>query len=355
MKKHRQQLTDGLTSLLIFLGALTVNFVIQHFFETPLLISGIFIFGVFLVSLSTHGYFWGVLTSLVSMLAVNFVFTLPYFQFDFRVVESVFSAVIMLIVAVMTSALTTKIKAQEHARAEAEAERMRANLLRAVSHDLRTPLTTIYGSCSAILENYDSLDKQQQLRLLGEIREDSEWLIRMVENLLSVTRIDGGKVQLSKTSTVLDELIDTVLVKFSKKYPEQKISVSVPEEFVSIPMDVMLIQQVLINLLENAVFHAEGQHEILLNVILEGSTALFEVSDDGCGIPADRLKTLFSGIPGPSDSPTDGKRHNMQIGLSVCSAIIKAHGGKIWVENNARGGASFYFTLETEAADHGQQ
>lgn len=108
------------------------------------------------------------------------------------------------------------------------------------------------------MENYDSLSKEEHIQLLNEIQEDSEWLIRMVENLLSVTRIDGQKVKLKKTPTVLDELIDDVLIKFKKRCPRQEVHVMIPDEFIMIPMDVMLIEQVLINLLENAVDHAEG-------------------------------------------------------------------------------------------------
>lgn len=122
----------------------------------------------------------------------------------------------MLAVAVFTSTLNSRIRDQEKLRTENEKERMRGNLLRAISHDLRTPLTSIYGSSSTLISKYDALPKEQQLKLLGEIQEDSEWLIRMVENLLSVTRIDGAKVEVVKTPTVLDELIDSVLMKFSK-------------------------------------------------------------------------------------------------------------------------------------------
>ena len=122
---------------------------------------------------------------------------LPFriFRLDFTMPESVLSGIIMLAVTVMTGTLTAKLKAQERLRAESEREKMRANLLRAVSHDLRTPLTSIYGSCSAIIENYDRLSPERQRKLLGEIREDAEWLIQMVENLLSVTRIGGGEGQ----------------------------------------------------------------------------------------------------------------------------------------------------------------
>ena len=226
---------------------------------------------------------------------------------------------------------------KEQAALQARNEELRANLLRTISHDLRTPLTSIYGSSSTLLSKYDELPKEQQLKLLGEIQEDSEWLIRMVENLLSVTRIDGAKVEVVKTPTVLDELIDSVLMKFSKKHPNQKVITQIPDEFVDIPMDSLLIEQVLLNLLENAVFHAKGMTELMLSVSLVGDKAVFEVADNGCGIPEDALQKIFSGSYEKSAAPVDGTRRNMGIGLSVCAAIVKAHGSDITAENRKDG------------------
>lgn len=118
----------------------------------------------------------------------------------------------------------------------------------------------------------------------------------MVENLLSVTRFDGGQVAVQKTPTVLDELIDTVLVRFQKRYPKVPVTTYLPDSFIVIPMDSMLISQVLTNLLENAAVHAEGMTQLTLRVFTLGSRAVFEVSDNGCGIPKERLRTLFTGV-----------------------------------------------------------
>ena len=152
------------------------------------------VLGVFIISWKTQGYFWGILSSLISVLLVNYAFTYPFYAIDLISPPSVFSAGVMLIVAVMTGILTARIKEQEKMKADSEKERIRANLLRAVSHDLRTPLTTIYGSSSTIIENYEKMTKEQHLEMLQGIREDSEWLRNMVENLLSVTRIDDGNL-----------------------------------------------------------------------------------------------------------------------------------------------------------------
>ena len=241
-------------------------------------------------------------------------------------------------------ALVQTTKSQQHDLVLKE--RRQAAFISDVAHELRTPLTSIYGACSTVIENYDSLDKEKTIKLLGEACSDAQWLTRMVENLLSVTRIDSEKVTVQKTPTVLDELLDTVLVKFRKRYPEIPVELETPDAFIVIPMDSMLIQQVLMNLLENAALHAEGMTKLTLKVFTVGNRAVFEVTDDGCGIPRERLKTLFSGTD--PDVPADSRKHGMGIGLSVCAAIIKAHGGEIKAESRLGEGTTIRFWLETE-------
>lgn len=353
MRNKEPWIDDCIFMIFTLLAAFAVNLFLQYQFETYTMTPMVFVLGVFLVSCRTQGYFWGIAASLISVLAVNYAFTYPFWAFDLISPECISSAVVMLIVATITGALTTKIKEQERVRYEAERERMRSNLLRAVSHDLRTPLTSIYGACSTMIENYDEISKEKKLKLLDDMRSDSQWLVRMVENLLSVTRIDNRKVRLAKNETVLEELIDAVLVKFHKHHPQHKVQVCLPDDFISIPMDAMLIQQVLMNLLENAVFHAHGMQNLWLSITIQGSKAVFTISDDGCGIPADRMDSLFTGLL-DSREPTDNSRSNMGIGLSVCSAIVKAHGSEITARNKTEGGAEFSFSLELEEYEYGK-
>ena len=349
MMKYKQIIKDLSFSVAILVITYFLSYYMQFVFDTDTLVPTMFVLGVFFISRQTEGYVWGVVASLASVILVNFTFTAPYFEVDFITPVNMFAALVMLLIAIMTSALTTQIKQQEKIKAESERERMRGNLLRAVSHDLRTPLTSIYGATTVIIDNYDSIDKEKQIQLLGEINEDSQWLIRMVENLLSVTRIDNSVTKLVKDAVVLDELIDSVIVKFNKHYPNQKVTVDIPDEFMSIPMDPILIQQVLMNIMENAVIHAKELTEIKLTVKKDSNAAIFEVEDDGCGIPEDKLNVLFTGyLDRDTDVPTDGSRNNMGIGLSVCSTIIKAHGGNIYAKNRPEGGALFGFSLELE-------
>lgn len=153
---------------------------------TDRLVPTVFVLGVFFVSLRTEGYVWGVVASLIGVMLVNFAFTAPYFEIDFITPINMFAAFVMLVIAIMTSTLTTKIKQQEKIKAESEKERMRGNLLRAVSHDLRTPLTSIYGATSVIMENYDSLSKEKQLKLLGEIQYQCKFLEKIANSFLTI-------------------------------------------------------------------------------------------------------------------------------------------------------------------------
>lgn len=350
IKKHLKNL---LLTLGVMSGAFIVSLVLQELLEIKEHITTVFVFGVFIISLLSDGYFWGILAAFISMMAVNFAFAFPYFSFNFTIPENIISAIITIIISIITSALITKLKKWQRLRAEGEREKIRANLLRAISHDLRTPLTAIYGSSEALLENYEGLSDGQKHKLISGIKEDSNWLINMVENLLSVTRIDGGNIELVKTPTALDELVDATLIKFKKRYPEAKIKLELTDEVIIVPMDAMLIGQVLMNILENAVKHGVGADEIRLRTYTKGSMAVFEVSDNGCGIPEDRLGTIFSGSYDGGENG-DMKKRTAGIGLSVCATIIKAHGGTITAENLPEGGAKFSFALEKEDYDDQQ-
>ena len=351
MAKNDHIITDSVFTIITLLAVFFVNLFLFMYFDTKTMTPMVFVLGVFLVSWRTQGYVFGIVSSLLSVLAVNWAFTYPYWAFDLISPECISSAVVMLIVSTMTGALTTRLKQQEKLKAEAEKERMRGNLLRAVSHDLRTPLTSIYGSSSAIIENFESISDERKLLLLKDIQSDSQWLNRMVENLLSVTRVDADKVRLSKHSTVLEELIDALLVKFYKHYPNYKVQVLIPDDFVSIPMDPVLIEQVLMNLLENAVFHAAGMKNLWLRVVLKDRKAFFSVEDDGCGIPEEKMAHLFTGLL-DSEAPVDSTRSNMGIGLSVCKTIIKAHGGELRAESRPEGGTIFSFAVEMEESTY---
>ena len=348
MKRTTSIVKNSLITLAILCLCFLLCLVLKYIFNNSALISAVFVLGVYLISVVTEGYIYGITSALLCVLAVNFAFDFPFYAFNFTIAENIVSAIILLIVTMITCALTAKVKHHEALKAERDMERMRANLLRAVSHDLRTPLTTIYSSSSALLENYDEFSDDQQKEMIKGISEDSKWLYRMVENLLSITKLDGGNVKIIKTETVLDELLDSVLVKFSKRYPNQTIDVDIPEEFILIPMDALLIEQVLINILENAVHHAKGMTLLKFRIFTVEEKVIFEIKDNGCGIPKTKLKDIFSGIYTSSLENSDNRKNNAGIGLSVCASIIRAHDGDIKAENLKTGGCVFRFTLNME-------
>lgn len=352
MGTARKHIRDGVVTVFSLSAAFGISLLFQYIFAVHEHITTVFVFAVFLVSLLTEGYVFGIAAALLSTVAVNYAFTFPYFALNFAIPVNLISGIVMVVLAVLTSALTTKLKKQDAIKAESEKERMRANLLRAVSHDLRTPLTTIYGSATTLLENEQTMNEQQKTKMLNGIKEDAEWLNRMVENLLSVTRIDNGDVQIIRTPTMLEELIDAVILKFKKRYPAQKVQLTLPAEMVLIPMDAILIEQVLVNILENAVHHARGMSTLSLRVFTVGQKAIFEVQDNGCGIAAERLPTLFTGYTAAYKAVSDGGTRNAGIGLSVCASIIHAHGGEISAANGENGGAIFRFSLDTEEVQH---
>lgn len=352
MKKISVYINDSLITIAALVFAFLISLLFQHVFEVQEHITTVFVFAVFLISLLTRGYVYGILAAFAGTIAVNYAFTFPYFVINFTMPANLISGIIMIIISILTSALTTKLKRHEATKAESEKERMRANLLRAVSHDLRTPLTTIYGSSTTLLENGNTMTEEQKNKIVEGIKEDSEWLVRMVENLLSITRIDSGMVKIIKTSTVLEELIDSVILKFKKRYPNQEVTIEIPEEMIVIPMDAILIEQVIVNLLENAVQHAINMTNLSLRVFTLGNRSIFEIRDNGCGIAPERLDNLFSGYYASKAELADRQKKNAGIGLSVCATIIKAHGGEIKVENARTGGAVFRFWLDTEDTEN---
>ena len=339
-------------NIIVLLIALIIAHVISLIFQclgVEEQISTIFVLAVFIVSLCTEGYIYGIISAFLSTIVINYTFTYPFNAFDFMTPTNMISALIMLIVAIITGILTTKIKDYEALKAESEREKTRSNLLRAISHDLRTPLTSIYSASSLLKERQGSLTDDQETTMLSNIQKDAEWLIRMVENLLSVTRIDNKSMTINKTSTILDELIDSSVTKFYQSHPDQAIEVSIPKDIVIFSADLILIEQVILNLLDNAIIHAKGMTALSLRAYPEDDHIVFEIMDNGCGIDENKLKNILDGGCEPPQKNPPPKAHQYSgIGLSVCSTIIKAHGGEITAQNLKSGGALFRFTIKRE-------
>ncbi len=246
-------------------------------------------------------------------------------------------------------ALEKQSLAKRHQRAllEAEVEKMRSDFLRAISHDFRTPLTGIICACSALREENMALDAAAERQMIDSIGEEAEWLLHMVENLLSVTRVGESGPKLSRTPEPVEELLSAAAAKTKARFPQVELALNLPDEFLMIPVDPMLIVQVLMNLIENAVKYAAQDKRIDLTVASLADAVRFTVRDYGQGILKQDADKLFS--PAAKSVKTGDSRNGMGLGLSICRSVIRAHGGEIWADNCPDGGASFSFTLPKEA------
>mgnify|MGYP001187497070 FL=1 len=242
------------------------------------------------------------------------------------------------------------VREKEEAAILAKNEQLRANLLRTISHDLRTPLTSISGNANNLLYNESCLDAQMRRQIYGDIYDDSMWLIDLVENLLSVTRIEEGRMQIRQSAELVDEVIREALKHTGQSRTGRTIKVEEEDELILAKMDARLIVQVLINLIGNAVKYTPQGTDITVRVKkekTENSQVIISVCDLGDGIPDDRKERVFDMFYTGSDQVADSRR-SLGLGLGLCRSIINAHGGKIWISDNIPHGAVVTFTLPAE-------
>ena len=351
MEKRKTLLHDALCTLLLLGGAVAVCSVLSrvHDDNNPFAVL-IFVLAVAIAALVTTGYVWGVVASVVGVFCVNYMFAYPFWSFDMSISGYPLTFMVMLVVSVVISTLTTRLKQTERLRYEVESEKLRADLLRALSHDLRTPLASIEGAGSLLLEQPD-LTEAERRTLLEQIRQETRWLTRITENMLSVTRMAGDQVSLHRTDEVVEEIVDSAVMKLRRSRHALPVTVIRPQEILTAPMDATLMEQVILNLLENAVNHAEGATRIRVEIAGQGDTVMIAVEDDGAGFPPELLPQLFDRklLPQPR-SCADGRR-GLGLGLTLCSAIIKAHGGRMTAENRPEGGARVCLWLPVGTED----
>ena len=240
------------------------------------------------------------------------------------------------------------MKERIRSREEANQERYRGNLLRAISHDLRTPLAGIMGTSEMIMDMTDKSDARYALA--DGIYKDADWLHALVENILSLTRLQDGHLALHKEQEPVEEVIGAAVAAMEKRAPEREIAVHIPDEILMVPMDARLIGQVLTNLLDNAVKHTQPGEEISVTVSedSEQKMAVFTVADRGTGISAQDLPNIFQMFYTTKGKGPDAKR-GIGLGLAICESIVTAHGGTINAQNQENGkGAVFTFTLPLE-------
>ena len=244
------------------------------------------------------------------------------------------------------------VQEQRKSKEETEQERYRGNLLRAISHDLRTPLSGIMGTSEMLM---DMTEKEDERYMLAKgIYKDADWLHSMVENILNLTRLQDGKLILDKQPEAVEEVVGVAVAAFAKREPERDITVRIPDEFLLVPMDARLIEQTLVNLLDNAIKHTPptGEIGIYVREDKEKASAVFTVADRGTGIAAEDLPHIFETFYTTRSKGADAQR-GVGLGLAICKSAISAHGGTITAHNRNDGpGAEFVFTLPMEAKNN---
>lgn len=297
--------TLTLLSIATALAFLFFSFVSENTANIALL----YIIVQILIARYTNGYLHVLFSSVFSVICINFFFTYPFFRLNFTLSGYPVTFIGMLIITLLTTATT-----------------------------------------SSLLSDGSILSDAEKRELLENIENDSSWLLNMVENLLSVTRInDTVTHQVNKTPEIVEEVVAEAVQRLKKRFPSASIIVHVPTDYLLIPMDAILIEQVLINLLENALIHSGSSHSPELTVTDHPDHVTFCVKDFGHGLNPDVIPDIFSGICHNTGSVDSHK--GMGIGLSICKTIIDAHNGYIEAKNHTNG-ALFLFTLPKEEEEN---
>jgi two-component system sensor histidine kinase KdpD len=236
---------------------------------------------------------------------------------------------------------------QKQISMQMQQEQLRANLLRAISHDLRTPLTSILGNSGILMGNSNVLDETQKQSLYTDIYDDSMWLINLVENLLSITRIDNGTLNLNMQPELFEEVITEALLHINRNSVKHHMKTDLDDELLMAKMDSRLIIQVIINIVDNAIKYTQPGSHITISAKKDGQSVLVEIADDGFGISDEEKAKLFDMFYTADNIRGDGRR-GLGLGLSLCKSIIHAHGGTIYVKDNVPRGTVFGFTLQAE-------
>ena len=233
---------------------------------------------------------------------------------------------------------------KEEAAVKAKNEQLRANLLRAISHDLRTPLASISGNASNLMANYQKMDESERTQTFTDIYDDALWLINLVENLLAVTKIEEGKVNLNQSVELMDDVIAEALRHVNRRREHHIIKVTSSDDLILARIDTRLIVQVIINLVDNAIKYTPDGSQIEICTELKGNWVCVSVSDNGPGIPDDQKPRVFDMFYCGANKVVDSRR-SLGLGLALCRSIVNAHGGQISVTDNVPQGTVFTFTL----------
>ena len=344
---------DTLKTAVILMSAAVVCTLLKPIAKGDSHVPLIFVLSVLIVSMSTTGYLYGLIATVVSVIGVNYAFTYPYFNINFTMTGYPLTFLCMSAVSVITCTLASRARSSEQERLKNERENLRSNLLRTISHDLRTPLTTISGSANLILENEETISRDEIMDMLSDIRDEAEWLNTALDNILSVTRFQTSADEYLQTKPeIVEEVLEEAVHRFRRQSAAEKVTVLVDfsEDVLIVPMNAILIEQTLINLMANAAQHGKSTTQIRVFAEKTENGVLFHVQDNGQGFDEKLLPHLFDGneILRRMNPGNDSNRF-MGIGLSACRSIVTAHGGTILARNLPEGGAEVTFLLPETA------
>jgi len=287
-----------------------------------------------------------IFTSVLSVLAFDFFLIPPYLTFVVDDWEYIFTFAGFLIVGLVISELT--VKAKEQARKARQLELLRATeklqtaLLNSMSHDLRTPLASIIGSISMLLQDAPSLDEETIKELLQDALGESHRLNRLVGNLLDMARMEAGALKLTPKSCELRDVIGVSLQELNHKLNRRPVNIQIPQNLPEIPIDFSWIVKVFVNLIDNAVKYSPEDSPVRIQAGTQGDQLRIEVADEGIGIKQEDSKRIFSKFYRSSKAEQIG---GLGLGLSICKGIVEAHKGRIWAENGKEKGARFVILL----------
>jgi two-component system sensor histidine kinase KdpD len=310
----------------------------------------IYLLGVVVVALRSN-LPTSIVVAMLATVVFDYFFIPPYASLTPIYPRHLVTLAVMLVVAMVISGLADLARRQAgaalRARNEVEAERLRNGLLSSISHDLKTPLTAITGAATTMLED-ESLDGATRRDLVQTIYEEAEHLNRLVSNLLYMTRLESGVVQVRKEWQPLEDVIGTAVARLESRLQGRELVMRFPANVSSAPFDGVLVEQVLVNLLENALRYTPAHTPIEIAANATEKMTTVEVADRGPGVPSSERQRIFDKFYRSDPRRADG---GVGLGLTISMAIVRAHGGNLWVETREGGGARFFFTLPHDEAE----
>ena len=354
-------LKDFGISLIILAAATIAGYLFKLGGLTDSNIIMLYIIAVLVISILTSKIYYCLGSSIVGVLVFNYLFTYPEFSFSAHDAGYPVTFLTMFITALIAGTLANKLKrntliAEQNAREKEEAallaqnEQLRANMLRTISHDLRTPLTSISGNASTLISGGTALDETARQQIYTDIFSESMWLIEMVENLLYATRIEDGRMQLNISVEILDDIVQEAVRHTERTHPKRNIIVDMLDEIIPVMADANLIVQVIVNLMDNAVKYSDENSDVTVTVRRENAYAVISVSDHGTGISDDEKEKVFDMFYTGGSRSSDSRR-SLGLGLALCRSIITSHGGTISVSDNIPNGTVVSFTLPIGEVD----